>query len=53
MEDEKKRVFNLTEQMKAQEIGMSVSFLQKDRMKAEPQFEFRKYGASVRYASES
>ena len=47
------RVFCMTEAEKACELNLSTGFLQKDRRKAEPQFEFRRYGRVVRYAPES
>ena len=45
------RIFNMTESEKAAEIGMSASFLRKDRMKAVPVIPFRKYGGAIRYAA--
>ena len=47
--DTEGRVFNLTETQYATRLGMSVSFLQKDRMREQPEHEFRRYGRSVRY----
>jgi len=44
--------FNLTPAQKASSIGMSESWLAKDRLKAEPEVPFKKYGRSVRYSEE-
>ena len=49
---ERPKVFRLTEAQKALETGMSKSFLQKDRLKQNPTFEFRRYGRTIRYAEE-
>ena len=46
------RIFNLTERQKSELTGMSLSYLQKDRLRPEPRFAFRKYGRSVRYSVE-
>ena len=43
-------IFNQTEAEKAEEIGMSRSWLQKDRMKPKPTVPFRRYGGAIRYA---
>ena len=51
-EDTKTRVFNKSEAEKAVELGISVSWLQKDRLKSQPQIEFKRYGRTVRYAVE-
>ena len=47
-----RRIFNLTERQKAELTGMSLSYLQKDRLRPEPRFDFRKYGRSVHYSIE-
>ncbi|MEM5468276.1 hypothetical protein [Celeribacter marinus] len=47
-----RRIFNLTERQKAELTGMSLSYLQKDRLRPEPRFAFKKYGRSVRYSVE-
>ena len=44
-------LFNLTETEKATRMGVSVTFLQKDRLKAEPIVPFKRYGRMVRYAN--
>ena len=47
-----RRIFNLTERQKSELAGMSLSYLQKDRLRPKPRFAFRKYGRSVRYSVE-
>ena len=49
---EERQIFNLTEHQKANITGMSVSFLQKDRLRDRPRVPFRRYGAAIRYAAE-
>lgn len=44
--------FFMTEEQKAEEIGMTVSFLRKDRMRDKPVIPYKKYGRAVRYAVE-
>lgn len=44
------KVYDLTEAQKAQLIQMSVSFLQKDRLRKHPRIDFARYGTSVRYS---
>ena len=39
----------LNEYQKAQEVGCSVSYLRKDRLKDEPVFPYIKFGRMVRY----
>ena len=51
-EDQRSRIFNLTEKEKASLTGVSTSFLQKDRRREEPRIPFKRYGRAVRYASE-
>ncbi len=47
------KVFNLTTAEKAELMGVSKSFLHKDRMRDEPLVPFRQYGPRiVRYAAE-
>lgn len=44
-------LFNLTETEKAMRLGVSVAFLQRDRMKKEPIIPFKRYGRTIRYAN--
>lgn len=43
----------LNEREKAAQLGMSVSFLQKDRLKSEPLVPFRRIGRMIRYSRDA
>ena len=44
--------YNLREAEKAVRIGLSASWLQKDRLKAEPEIDYARFGRSIRYSAE-
>ena len=45
--------YNLTTAEKAEQMGVSISYLNKDRLKAVPDVPFKKWGSRVvRYAAE-
>jgi hypothetical protein len=46
------REYNLTEAQKAVRIGISPSWLQKDRLREQPQIDFARIGNTVRYSPE-
>jgi hypothetical protein len=46
------KTYVLSETEKAVKIGMSASFLQKDRLKVQPLFDFAKVGRTVRYSQD-
>lgn len=46
------KLYNLTEGQKSAEMNVSPSWLAKDRMKSTPDIDFKRYGRSIRYASE-
>lgn len=46
------KTYNLREAEKAVQLGVSASWLQKDRLRAKPQIDFARYGRSVRYSQE-
>ncbi|GAB5436642.1 hypothetical protein [Falsiruegeria mediterranea] len=46
------RLYNMTEREKAEELGMSTSWLQKDRMKVKPEVDFKRFGGAIRYATD-
>jgi hypothetical protein len=44
--------YGLREAEKAVKLGVSASWLQKDRLREKPEIDFARYGRSVRYAEE-
>ena len=46
------KVYGITEAQKAASMGVSTSWLQKDRMRETPSVDFARYGGIVRYSAE-
>jgi hypothetical protein len=46
------RIYNLTESQKAASLGISGSFLQKDRLREVPKVDFARFGGLVRYSAD-
>ncbi|MFY9212958.1 MAG: hypothetical protein WAO69_17735 [Aestuariivita sp.] len=46
------KTYNLTEAEKAARIGMSASYLQKDRQRAQPEIDFARFGRAIRYSAD-
>ena len=44
------KVYNISEATKADLLGISTSWLQKDRCTEQPQIDFKRYGRTVRYS---
>jgi hypothetical protein len=46
------KIYNIYEGQKASLLGVSPSWLQKDRLQEKPEIDFARYGRSVRYSAD-
>ena len=46
------KTYSMRETEKAVQLGLSASWLQKDRMKSEPEIDYARFGRTIRYAAD-